>query len=483
MRVIGLTGSIACGKSTISTYLVSCGFPVVDGDQLSRDLTAPGSPVLEEIRKNFGDRFINENGNLNRRALGQLVFRDEHARSRLDAVMAPHLKRLTTELIEHYRSEGAALCFLDMPLLFEKGYDALCDVVWTVWLPEELQLSRLMARDSFSEEDALRRIRSVMSSDEKARRADHVIDNSGSVRNTLDEVDRLLEAELNPAVAVEPPPVQPVQAQEPLRRSAPVPVPARPRQPDVPPAAPEVMERPAAARRQPSSRKAEWKNPLWMKISLIAASVLLACSIAAYWMMSGYLASQEKKHADEQAAVDAYYHFADYETTYRPIVEKYAAEFNLNPAFVCAVIRAESSFRPGVSSGASARGLMQLREGTASDRARDLGIQDFTFDMVYDPEVNIRLGCCHLRYLIRRFGDFPPTVISAYNAGEGTVKSWLAGSAAGSDGRTIVADRIPYDDTRDYVRKVTEYYGVYQKEFYSVALPDTDAASGDRPAM
>ena len=463
MRVIGLTGSIACGKSTVSRYLISLGFPVVDGDQISRELTAPGSPVLDEIRYNFGDRFINDNGNLNRRALGTLIFRDEHARSRLDAVMAPHLKRVTLEKIAQHRAEGADLCFLDMPLLFEKGYDSLCDSVWTVWLPEDIQLSRLMARDHLSEEEALNRIRSVMSSDEKASRADYVIDNSGPVRHMLTVVDRLLQSELAPVS-----PVSPAHSAAFRPNSGVISNESRPD--DVPP---EVMERPEAAKRRPSARKADWESPLWMKVSLIAVSLLLAVCITAYALMKGYLVKQQEIHRDEQDEISWRYHFEDYETVYRNIVEQYAAEFNLRPAFVAAVIMAESSFRPDVNSNASARGLMQLLEGTASDRARELGISTFSFEMVYDPGLNIRLGCAHLKYLVKKFGNDLTTVMVAYNVGEGNVKrNWLSNPDLTGGGTFIQFDQIPDRDVKEYVRVVNENYGIYQKKFYSDTSPD-----------
>ena len=163
MRIIGLTGSIACGKTTVSNYLISCGFPVVDGDRISRDLTATGSPALQQIRQVFGDDILYEDGSLNRRRLGRLVFSDPAARQQLDDVMAPFLLSATRQQIEAARASGARLCFLDMPLLFEKGYDRFCDAVWTVWLPLDLQLSRLMARDGFTQEEAMSRIRSVLS--------------------------------------------------------------------------------------------------------------------------------------------------------------------------------------------------------------------------------------------------------------------------------------------------------------------------------
>ena len=190
MRLIGITGSIACGKSTVSRELFRRGYPVIDGDVLARELTGAGGAAMAEIGSVFGDRYIASDGSLNRRMMGQLVFSDPTARARLDQLMAPYLQNLTMERISQARASGACLCFLDMPLLFEKGYDRYCDAVWCVWLPEETQLERLIARDRFTREEALSRMRAVMSSDQKADLSSVVIDNSGSVENTLRQVNR-----------------------------------------------------------------------------------------------------------------------------------------------------------------------------------------------------------------------------------------------------------------------------------------------------
>ena len=189
--------------------------------------------------------------------------------------------------------------------------------------------------------------------------------------------------------------------------------------------------------------------------------------------MKGYLVKQQEIHRDEQDEISWRYHFEDYETVYRNIVEQYAAEFNLRPAFIAAVIMAESSFRPDVNSNASARGLMQLLEGTASDRARELGISSFSFEMVYDPGLNIRLGCAHLKYLVRKFGNDLTTVMVAYNVGEGNVKrNWLSNTDLTGGGTFIQFDQIPDRDVKEYVRVVNENYGIYQKKFYSDTSPD-----------
>ncbi len=199
MRVIGLTGSIACGKSNVSATLAELGATIIDGDLLSREVTAPGGIALPAIREAFGDEVFLPDGTLNRRALGSAVFGDEEARQRLNAIIHPMVIRLTRERIEQAREAGAPLCVLDMPLLFEAGMEHLCDRIWCVWLPRELQLQRLMARDGFTREEAEARLRSQLSADEKAARAHVVIDTSGSIEYTKSMIPALYAKEIAPA--------------------------------------------------------------------------------------------------------------------------------------------------------------------------------------------------------------------------------------------------------------------------------------------
>ena len=196
MRTIGLTGSIACGKSNVSAALRELGAAVVDGDLLSRELTAPGGPALPAIRETFGDGVFLPDGTLNRRALGDVVFASDAARKRLDDLMQPLLRSLILRRMEEARAGGAKICVLDMPLLFEAGLDALCDTVWCVHLPREEQLRRLMARDSLTLSQAEARLRSQLSSDEKAARAQVVIDTSGSIDDTRAMIPALYAREL-----------------------------------------------------------------------------------------------------------------------------------------------------------------------------------------------------------------------------------------------------------------------------------------------
>ncbi len=467
MRIIGLTGSIACGKSTVSGCLQSAGYPVVDGDRLSRELTSPGSPALFSIAQTFGPEMLYEDGSLNRRRLGRLVFSDPQARQRLDELMAPHLLSATRQRIESARAAGAPLCFLDMPLLFEKGYDRLCDTVWTVWLPADVQLSRLMARDGYSREEALERMGAVLSSDEKAARADRVIDNSGSVEQTLAIVSQLLAEELQ-----KPGPDLPERP----RRSRPAPSPA-PGPAEAPPA---MMERPQAAKARKTPRKSAWRLPVWLKVSLIAAAVLILVSVTAYSLMGAWLRQREEEHIAEQQAIDARYFLL-----YRDYIERWAEEYNLSPAFVAAIIRNESSFDPKAVSGVGARGLMQLMPDTAEWIAGKLRVDGYAFERMYDPESNIRFGCWYLNYLSKLFLGDPVSVAAAYHAGQGQVKVWLSDPALSADGYTLNLDAMPEGPTKNYAGRVTRDYGIYQEKYFAPALrpADVDGVVSVRPGF
>ena len=475
MRIIGLTGSIACGKTTVSAYLLSKGFPVVDGDRISRELTAPGGAALPEIRNVFGSGFFYEDGTLNRRRLGQLVFSDAAARAALDDLMAPFLLSAVRQRIEEIRVSGTALCFLDMPLLFEKGYDRLCDTVWTVWLPRNIQLSRLMERDGFSKEEAMNRILSVLSSDEKAALANRVIDNSGTPANTRSIVDSLLSEEMSRGESTRPRrsrayddyisttevPAAPTGE----FRAVPAPSPAQAGQ-DLPP----VMERPAAAQKKERVRRADWIMPVWLKSSLIAAvSVLLICSTA-FFLMKGFLRECEDRHLQEQRNIDNHYPLL-----YRDLIEKYAEDYNLAPAFVTAVILNESSFDHRAQSGVGARGLMQLMPDTAEWIAGKLRVEGYAFERMYDPESNIRFGCWYLNYLSKLFLGNPASVTAAYHAGQGQVKTWLSDPSFSEDGYTLSVDTMPDGPTKNYTGRVLRDYGIYQTKYFTMDLLPADA--------
>lgn len=196
MRVIGLTGGIACGKSNVSETLAELGAVIIDGDRLSRELTAPGGVALPAIRTHFGQQVFHPDGTLNRRALGAVIFSDDQQRAALDNIMQPLIHRLTKERIAAAREAAAPLCVLDMPLLYETGMDALCDRVWCVYIPRHLQLERLMARDGFTLAEAEARLQSQLPAKEKADKAQVVIDTSGSISYTKAMIPDLYAQEL-----------------------------------------------------------------------------------------------------------------------------------------------------------------------------------------------------------------------------------------------------------------------------------------------
>ncbi|MBQ8200511.1 MAG: dephospho-CoA kinase [Clostridia bacterium] len=196
MKIIGLTGGIACGKSTISLTLRELGAVIIDGDVLSRELTQTDGAALPAIRAHFGNEVFHTDGTLNRRALGSVIFSDAVARAALDGIMQPLLRELILRRIDEARQSGADVCILDMPLLYEKELDMLCDRVWCAWIPRETQLQRLMARDGFTLQEAENRLASQLPADEKAAKADVVIDTSGSIQYTKDCILRIYAQEV-----------------------------------------------------------------------------------------------------------------------------------------------------------------------------------------------------------------------------------------------------------------------------------------------
>ena len=196
MLVLGLTGGIACGKSTISLTLAELGAIIVDGDVLSRELTVENGAALPEIRRAFGDGVFHPDGTLDRRALGAVVFANDAARDNLDSIMQPLLLTLILRGIEDARQSGAQVCVLDMPLLYEKELDRLCDRVWCAYIPRPTQIERLMERDGFTLEEAESRLRSQLPAEEKAARADVVIDTSGPMDYTKECVISLYAKEV-----------------------------------------------------------------------------------------------------------------------------------------------------------------------------------------------------------------------------------------------------------------------------------------------
>ncbi len=192
MRVFGLTGGIGSGKSSVAALLRERGVPVVDADELSREVVAPGSPGLAQVAEAFGAEVLAPDGTLDRPRLGARVFKDSAERQRLDAIVHPLVRKLSQERFAALEQAGVTLAGYDVPLLFEAGLEQLLRPVVVVAVSEATQLSRVMARDGLSEEAARSRMAAQWPLSEKRARADHVIDNDGSPAELALKVDALL---------------------------------------------------------------------------------------------------------------------------------------------------------------------------------------------------------------------------------------------------------------------------------------------------
>ncbi|HDP6137868.1 dephospho-CoA kinase [Staphylococcus aureus] len=193
-KVIGLTGGIASGKSTVSELLSVFDFKVVDADKAAREAVKKGSKGLAQVREVFGDEAIDENGEMNRRYMGDLVFNHPEKRLELNAIIHPIVRDIMEEEKQEYLKQGYNV-IMDIPLLFENELENTVDEVWVVYTSESIQMDRLMQRNNLSLEDAKARVYSQISIDKKSRMADHVIDNLGDKLELKQNLERLLEEE------------------------------------------------------------------------------------------------------------------------------------------------------------------------------------------------------------------------------------------------------------------------------------------------
>jgi len=186
MYIIGLTGGIASGKSTVSRTVASLGAKIINTDEISHQIIEPGQPAWADIVKFFGNEVVNPDNTINRVKLGAIVFQDPASLQQLNSFTHPRvMERLRTDLRQIEDEQPEAIVFMEVPLLYETNMEKLCREVWVVWVGSETQVVRLMARDNISRDDAIRRISSQMPLEEKAKRADKVIDNSGTVEETI----------------------------------------------------------------------------------------------------------------------------------------------------------------------------------------------------------------------------------------------------------------------------------------------------------
>lgn len=188
---VGLTGGIACGKSTVAALLRRLGAEVVSADEIAREVVAPGTEALGEIAREFGAEVLNPDGTLDRGRLRRKVFADESARKKLEAITHPRIRERALERLRDAAQRGAPLAVYEAPLLFENGVHLWLRPVIVVACDRQAQLARLEARDGLTREEAERHLAAQMPLEEKRRLADFVIENSGSLDELSHKVKEL----------------------------------------------------------------------------------------------------------------------------------------------------------------------------------------------------------------------------------------------------------------------------------------------------
>lgn len=193
MRLVGLTGGIASGKSTVSGLFKSAGVPVVDADVVARNVVQKGTGGWKKIVKAFGNGILLENGEIDRAQLGQIVFSDPEKRKLLNRLLAPHIScGIFWEILKLW-AKGCLVIVVDIPLLFETKMDRWTDPVVVVWVDPKTQIDRLMSRDGCGQEQAQGRIDAQLALDWKKSEADIVIDNSGLLDDTKEQFQEILK--------------------------------------------------------------------------------------------------------------------------------------------------------------------------------------------------------------------------------------------------------------------------------------------------
>ena len=187
--IIGITGSIACGKSLVSNYLREKGYTIIDADKIGH-MALENDEVKKQLVNKFGKSIL-KNNEVNRVTLGKLVFENNENLKELNNIIHPQIRKNISEQIQVHKNEK--LVFVDVPLLFEAKFDDLVEKIIVISLDEKIQLERLMNRNSLSKEEAVQRIKSQIPVREKEKLGDYVVDNSFTQENTYSQVDRILE--------------------------------------------------------------------------------------------------------------------------------------------------------------------------------------------------------------------------------------------------------------------------------------------------
>ena len=191
MYRIGLTGGIASGKSTVATILREMGVPVINLDQISREIMHRGTPAYREVLAVFGQAVLTPDQEIDRKALGKIVFSDPEARQRLEGITHPRILQGMEEQIAQLEAQGSRIVVIEVPLLIEGGRMHEYDEIWLVYVDEATQLARLQARDTLDESGAMARIAAQIPLEEKKVYADHLIINTGAIADLKKQIEEI----------------------------------------------------------------------------------------------------------------------------------------------------------------------------------------------------------------------------------------------------------------------------------------------------
>ncbi len=191
MKLVGLTGGIASGKSTVARMLVELGAELIDADVLAREIVDPGRPAYRDILEYFGEDVLDEDKSINRDALAQIVFNDEQARGKLNSFTHPRVGEELVGRLQYYRDKGADIVIFDAALLLETPAVNWIKPVIVVTADDETKIERLKLRNGYEREEALSRITSQWSDKERSEKAHYVIDNSGSLQELRERVQEV----------------------------------------------------------------------------------------------------------------------------------------------------------------------------------------------------------------------------------------------------------------------------------------------------
>ena len=194
---IGLTGGIASGKSTVGAMLRQMGAVVIDTDLIAHEVTAPGSGAVMEMSRRYGSDIVKDDGSLRRDVVGKIVFSDPVEKKWLESLLHPLIRAEAEKQAQAAFEAGQKVVVLDVPLLFESGWNGQVDEIWTVYVPREIQEVRLQRRDGYTESEIADRLASQWPINEKAKRADVVIDNTGLPESTRRQVEVAWNAVVN----------------------------------------------------------------------------------------------------------------------------------------------------------------------------------------------------------------------------------------------------------------------------------------------